>query len=75
MSQERLIKKYANRRLYDASQSRHITLDDGTVVTVLGLDGESLCVNGNDLLAFEESTIAGESLSDHCAIAARLSLR
>jgi len=28
MSQERLIKKYANRRLYDAYQSRHITLDD-----------------------------------------------
>ena len=28
MSHERLIKKYANRRLYDASQSRHITLDD-----------------------------------------------
>jgi len=28
MSSERLIKKYANRRLYDASQSRHITLDD-----------------------------------------------
>jgi polyhydroxyalkanoate synthesis repressor PhaR len=28
MSQERLIKKYATRRLYDASQSRHITLDD-----------------------------------------------
>jgi polyhydroxyalkanoate synthesis repressor PhaR len=28
MIQERLIKKYANRRLYDASQSRHITLDD-----------------------------------------------
>ena len=28
MSQERLIKKYANRRLYDASQRRHITLDD-----------------------------------------------
>jgi polyhydroxyalkanoate synthesis repressor PhaR len=28
MSQQRLIKKYANRRLYDASQSRHITLDD-----------------------------------------------
>lgn len=25
---ERVIKKYANRRLYDASQSRHITLDD-----------------------------------------------
>lgn len=28
MSEERLIKKYANRRLYDASQSRHITIDD-----------------------------------------------
>ena len=27
MTQERLIKKYANRRLYDSSQSRHITLD------------------------------------------------
>jgi polyhydroxyalkanoate synthesis regulator protein len=29
MSEQRLIKKYANRRLYDASQSRHITLDKG----------------------------------------------
>ncbi|MBS0396519.1 MAG: polyhydroxyalkanoate synthesis repressor PhaR [Proteobacteria bacterium] len=28
MPKERLIKKYANRRLYDASQSRHVTLDD-----------------------------------------------
>ena len=28
MSEARLIKKYANRRLYDASQSRHVTLDD-----------------------------------------------
>jgi polyhydroxyalkanoate synthesis repressor PhaR len=28
MNKERLIKKYANRRLYDASQSRHVTLDD-----------------------------------------------
>lgn len=28
MTTERLIKKYANRRLYDASQSRHVTLDD-----------------------------------------------
>ncbi|HXQ63829.1 MAG TPA: polyhydroxyalkanoate synthesis repressor PhaR [Steroidobacteraceae bacterium] len=28
MSKERVIKKYANRRLYDASQSRHVTLDD-----------------------------------------------
>lgn len=28
MNDVRLIKKYANRRLYDASQSRHITLED-----------------------------------------------
>ena len=28
MSAERLIKKYANRRLYDASVSRHVTLED-----------------------------------------------
>ena len=28
MAKERLIKKYANRRLYDASQSRHVTLED-----------------------------------------------
>ena len=28
MGKERLIKKYANRRLYDASQSKHVTLDD-----------------------------------------------
>jgi polyhydroxyalkanoate synthesis repressor PhaR len=28
MVKERVIKKYANRRLYDASQSRHVTLED-----------------------------------------------
>jgi polyhydroxyalkanoate synthesis repressor PhaR len=28
MSTERLIKKYANRRLYDASISKHVTLED-----------------------------------------------
>lgn len=28
MPSERLIKKYANRRLYDAASSRHVTLDD-----------------------------------------------
>jgi polyhydroxyalkanoate synthesis repressor PhaR len=28
MSEERLIRKYANRRLYDATDSRHVTLDD-----------------------------------------------
>ena len=28
MANERIIRKYANRRLYDASDSRHVTLDD-----------------------------------------------
>jgi polyhydroxyalkanoate synthesis repressor PhaR len=36
MSNERLIKKYANRRLYDASQSRHITLDDIRALIIKG---------------------------------------
>lgn len=36
MSEERVIKKYANRRLYDASQSRHITLDDIRALIVAG---------------------------------------
>ena len=36
MSEERLIKKYANRRLYDASQSRHIRLDDVRNLVVAG---------------------------------------
>jgi polyhydroxyalkanoate synthesis repressor PhaR len=36
MSAERLIKKYANRRLYDASQSRHITLDDIRSMIIAG---------------------------------------
>ena len=50
MSQERIIKKYANRRLYDASQSRHITLDD---IRGLIVKGEKLKVvedkTGNDI--------------------------
>lgn len=50
MSQERLIKKYANRRLYDASQSRHITLDD---IRGLIVKGERIRVvedkTGNDI--------------------------
>jgi polyhydroxyalkanoate synthesis repressor PhaR len=37
MSEQRLIKKYANRRLYDASQSRHITLDDIRDLVVAGV--------------------------------------
>ena len=50
MTQERLIKKYANRRLYDASQSRHITLDD---IRGLIVKGERIKVvedkTGNDI--------------------------
>ena len=37
MSEERLIKKYTNRRLYDASQSRHITLDDIRKLVIAGV--------------------------------------
>src|SRR6188768_3436605 len=36
MSQPRVIKKYANRRLYDASQSKHITDDDIRAMVVAG---------------------------------------
>lgn len=36
MSEVRLIKKYANRRLYDATQSRHITLEDIRALIVAG---------------------------------------
>jgi polyhydroxyalkanoate synthesis repressor PhaR len=36
MSTERLIKKYANRRLYDASISRHVTLSDIRQLIVQG---------------------------------------
>ncbi len=36
MAQERLIRKYANRRLYDTSGSRHVTLDDLRQLVVAG---------------------------------------
>ena len=36
MSEPRLIKKYANRRLYDAAQSRHITIDDIRNMVIAG---------------------------------------
>ena len=36
MTEPRLIKKYANRRLYDASQSKHITLEDIRNMVVAG---------------------------------------
>jgi polyhydroxyalkanoate synthesis repressor PhaR len=53
MSQERLIKKYANRRLYDASQSRHITLDD-----IRGL-----IVKGEKIKVVEDKT--GKDITRH----------
>lgn len=41
MTTERVIKKYANRRLYDATASRHITLED---IRKLIIDGEQIKV-------------------------------
>jgi polyhydroxyalkanoate synthesis repressor PhaR len=53
MSAERLIKKYANRRLYDASQSRHITL----------ADIRALIVKGERVRVVEDKT--GEDITRH----------
>ena len=36
MQQERLIRKYSNRRLYDTAASRHVTLDDLRQLIVAG---------------------------------------
>ena len=36
MSNERVIKKYVNRRLYDSTSSRHVTLDDLRKMIVAG---------------------------------------
>src|SRR5471030_606845 len=36
MANERVIKKYANRRLYDATGSRHVTLEDIRKMIVAG---------------------------------------
>ncbi len=36
MSNERVIKKYANRRLYDSTGSRHVTLEDLRKMIVSG---------------------------------------
>jgi polyhydroxyalkanoate synthesis repressor PhaR len=56
MSQHRLIKKYANRRLYDASQSRHITLDD-----IRGL-----IVKGEKIRVVEDKT--GHDITRHLLV-------
>ena len=50
MTDERVIKKYANRRLYDTARSRYIALDD---IRQLVMDGEHFTVtdarNGEDI--------------------------
>jgi polyhydroxyalkanoate synthesis repressor PhaR len=50
MAEERIIRKYANRRLYDATSSRHVTLDD--IRKMVG-SGERIKViedkNGDDI--------------------------
>ena len=49
MTEVRVIKKYANRRLYDTAQSRYIALDD---IRQLVVDGERfriIDVNGDDI--------------------------
>jgi len=53
MPDERLIKKYANRRLYDASQSRHITLEDI----------RALIVGGEKIKVVDDKT--GEDITRH----------
>ncbi|MGI9297172.1 MAG: polyhydroxyalkanoate synthesis regulator DNA-binding domain-containing protein [Gammaproteobacteria bacterium] len=61
---ERTIKKYANRRMYDAARSRYITLDELKKMTV---DGESFCVRdaktGEDITraALLQALLAEES--------------
>ena len=50
MAEERIIKKYANRRLYDTAESRYIALDD---IRQLVMDGKPFRVvdagSGNDI--------------------------
>ena len=63
---ERTIKKYANRRLYDAARSRYITLDELKQMTV---EGEPFCVRdaktGEDITraALLQALLAEESFA------------
>ena len=70
MTKERLIKKYANRRLYDASISKHVTLED---IRDLIVRGEKIKVvedkTGEDItrqvlaqIIFEQENKEGQSL-------------
>src|ERR1700733_10548168 len=51
MQQERLIRKYSNRRLYDTSGSRHVTLDDLRQLIIAGQEHFGRPVLSAELLA------------------------
>ena len=50
MKKTRVVKKYANRRLYDTVDSKHVTLNDIRVMIVKGYDIEIIeDTSGNDI--------------------------
>jgi polyhydroxyalkanoate synthesis repressor PhaR len=49
MAQERIIKKYANRRLYDTAESRYIALDDIRQLVMDGAHFRVVDASGDDI--------------------------
>ena len=49
MTEERIIKKYANRRLYDTAESRYIALDDIRQLVMDGAHFRVVDASGNDI--------------------------
>ena len=49
MAQERIIKKYANRRLYDTTESRYIALDDIRQLVMEGAHFRVVDASGDDI--------------------------
>lgn len=49
MSEARIIKKYANRRLYDTAESRYIALDDIRLLVMDGAHFRVVDASGNDI--------------------------
>ena len=49
MTEERIIKKYANRRLYDTAESRYIALDDIRQLVMDGARFRVVDASGNDI--------------------------
>ena len=48
-----IIRKYANRRLYDTNESRYVTIEDLTIMVKSGVDFSVVdVVNGKDLTRF-----------------------